>query len=228
MEKDMFRSLREHLIAEIEAEVVLTASYTGKVVLNRSVMEVVGRVPRHEFVPVELQPYSYLNRPLPIGFEKTISQPYIVALMTDMLELSPDDCVLEIGTGAGYQAAVLAQLVRQVDTVDIIDELAKGAERRLRRLGYENVRVHVGNGYYGWSGHAPYDRIIATAACELIPPSLIAQLKPGGRMVIPTGIPDKQVLTLVQKSLGGKLSTRDSLPVRFSELEEPGALAGAA
>lgn len=228
MEKDVFESLRGRLIAEIEAEVVLTASYTGKVVLSRSVMEVVGRVPRHEFVPVELQPYAYLNRPLPIGFDKTISQPYIVALMTDMLELKPDDCVLEVGTGAGYQAAVLAQLVRQVDTVDIIDELASGADRRLKRLGYDNVRVHVGNGYYGWPGHAPYDKIMATAACELIPPPLLAQLKPGGRMVIPTGIADKQALTLVQKSASGQLSTLDTLPVRFSELEEPGALAGAA
>ena len=228
MEKDVFESLRDHLIAEIEAEVVLTASYTGKVVLKRSVMEVMGRVPRHEFVPVELQPYAYLNRPLPIGFEKTISQPYIVALMTDMLDLEPDDSVLEIGAGAGYQAAVLAQLVRQVDTVDIIEELASGAERRLRRLAYDNVRVHVGNGYYGWPAHAPYDKIIATAACELVPPPLLAQLKPGGRMVIPTGIPEKQALTLVQKSASGQITTRDSLPVRFSELEEPGALAGAA
>src|SRR3954464_11414728 len=134
MEKDLFQSLREHLIAEIVAAAVLTASYTGKVVFGKAVLEVLARIPRHEFVPVELQPYAYLNRPLPIGFEKTISQPYIVALMTDMLELQPDDCVLEIGAGAGYQAAVLAQLVRDVDTIDIIEELATGAGRRLKRL----------------------------------------------------------------------------------------------
>jgi protein-L-isoaspartate(D-aspartate) O-methyltransferase len=228
MEKDVFQSLREHLIAEIEAEAVLTASYTGKVVFSRAVMEVVGRIPRHEFVPVELQPYAYLNRPLPIGFDKTVSQPYIVALMTDLLELKPEDAVLEIGSGAGYQAAVVAELAKQVYTVDIIEELARGAERRLKRLGYGNVQVHVGNGYYGWSEHAPYDKIIVTAACDLIPPPLLAQLKPGGRMVIPTGIPEKQALTLVEKSSGGQLSTRDVLPVRFSELEEPGAFAGAA
>ena len=221
MEKDIFESLREHLIAEIEAEVVLTASFTGKVVLSRSVMEVVGRVPRHEFVPVELQPYAYLNRPLPIGFEKTVSQPYIVALMTDLLELTPEHVVLEIGAGAGYQAAVVAQLASRVYTVEIIEELATSAERRLKRLGYANVEVHVGNGYYGWAEHGPYDKIIVTAACELIPPPLLAQLKPGGRMIIPTGIRDKQALTLVEKGEDGHLKTRDLLPVRFSELEEP-------
>jgi protein-L-isoaspartate(D-aspartate) O-methyltransferase len=179
-------------------------------------------------VPVELQPYAYLNRPLPIGFDKTISQPYIVALMTDLLELEADDVVLEVGAGAGYQAAVAAQLAKQVYTVDLVEELAAGAERRLKRLGYDNVAVRIGNGYYGWAEHAPYDKIIVTAACDLIPPPLLAQLKPGGRMVIPTGIPEKQALTLVQKSASGKLSTRDLLPVRFSELDEPGTLAGAA
>ncbi|HEV7800447.1 MAG TPA: protein-L-isoaspartate(D-aspartate) O-methyltransferase [Burkholderiales bacterium] len=228
MEKDIFGSLRDRLVAEIEAEAILTASYTGKVVFNRAVMEVIGRIPRHEFVPVELQPYAYLNRPLPIGFDKTISQPYIVALMTDLLELEADDVVLEVGAGAGYQAAVAAQLAKQVYTVDLVEELAAGAERRLKRLGYDNVAVRIGNGYYGWAEHAPYDKIIVTAACDLIPPPLLAQLKPGGRMVIPTGIPEKQALTLVQKSASGKLSTRDLLPVRFSELDEPGTLAGAA
>jgi protein-L-isoaspartate(D-aspartate) O-methyltransferase len=228
MEKDLFQSLREHLIAEIVAEAVLTASYTGKVVFGNAVLEVLGRIPRHEFVPVELQPYAYLNRPLPIGFDKTVSQPFIVALMTDMLALRSDDVVLEIGAGAGYQAAVIAELAKRVYTVDIIEELAKATERRLTRLGYTNVEVRVGNGYYGWPEHGPYDKIIVTAACELIPPPLIAQLKPGGRMVVPTGIPEKQVLTLLEKSEKGQLSTRDTLPVRFSELEEPGAIAGAA
>jgi protein-L-isoaspartate(D-aspartate) O-methyltransferase len=228
MEKDLFQSLREHLIAEIVAEAVLTASYTGKVVFGKAVLEVLERIPRHEFVPVELQPYAYLNRPLPIGFDKTVSQPFIVALMTDMLALRSDDIVLEIGAGAGYQAAVIAELAKRVYTVDIIDELVKTTERRLSRLGYTNVEVRVGNGYYGWPEHGPYDKIIVTAACELIPPPLIAQLKPGGRMVVPTGIPEKQVLTLLEKTDKGQLSTRDTLPVRFSELEEPGAIAGAA
>jgi len=192
------------------------------------VLDAIGRVPRHEFVPVELQAYAYLNRPLPIGYEKTVSQPFIVALMTDLLQPDAGDRVLEIGSGAGYQAAILAQLVKRVYTVDIIEELARGAERRLERLGYGNVEVRVGNGYYGWPEHAPYDKIMVTAASDLIPPPLLAQLKPGGRMVIPTGIPDKQTLILVEKSAAGSLSTREILPVRFSELEDPGAMAGAA
>ncbi len=228
MDRDIFESLRDGLVAEIEAEAALTASYTGRVVFSRAVMEVIRRIPRHEFVPVELQPYAYLNRPLPIGFDKTVSQPYIVALMTDLLELNADDVVLEIGAGAGYQAAVVAQLARRVYSIDIVEELAAGAQRRLQRLGYDNVEVHVSNGYYGWPEHAPYDKVIVTAACDLIPPPLLAQLKPGGRMVIPTGIPEKQALTLVEKSAAGKLSMRDLLPVRFSELEEPGSMAGAA
>ena len=228
MDKDVYSSLREHMIAEIEAEAKLTASYTGRAAFSPAVMEVVGRVARHEFVPVELQPYAYLNRPLPIGFEKTISQPYIVALMTDVLDLGQDDVVLEIGSGAGYQAAILAELAKRVYTIDIIEQLAVAAERRLQRLGYANIEVRVANGYYGWAQHAPYDKIMVTAACELLPPPLLAQLKPGGRMIAPTGIPEKQTLTLVEKSASGSLSTRDLLPVRFSELEDPGELAGAA
>ena len=228
MDKNVFEHLRDRLVAEIEAEAILTASYTGRITFRRDVMEVIGRVPRHEFVPVELQPYAYLNRPLPIGFDKTVSQPYIVALMTDMLDLKRGDVVLEIGAGAGYQAAVIAELAKRVYTVDIIEELAIGAERRLKRLGYHNVEVRVGNGYYGWPEQGPYDKIIVTAASDLVPPPLIAQLKPGGRMVVPTGIPEKQALTLVEKSVNGQIVTRDSLPVRFSELEEPGRIAGAA
>jgi protein-L-isoaspartate(D-aspartate) O-methyltransferase len=228
MDKDVFASMRDYLIAEIEAEAMLTAAYTGRSEFSPSVMQVLGRVPRHEFVPVELQPYAYLNRPLPIGFEKTVSQPYIVALMTDMLDLQADDVVLEIGSGAGYQAAVVAELAKRVYTVDLIEELAMSAQRRLARLGYNNIEVRIGNGYHGWAEHAPYDKIIVTAACELIPVPLIGQLKAGGRMVIPTGIADKQVLTLVEKSSTGRLSTRDTLPVRFSVLDEPGELAGAA
>jgi protein-L-isoaspartate(D-aspartate) O-methyltransferase len=228
MDQDVFDAQRQHLLAEIEAEALLTASYTERSAFSAPVMAAVGRVPRHEFVPVELKPYAYLNRPLPIGFDKTISQPYIVALMTDVLELERGHRVLEIGTGAGYQAAILAELVDRVYTVDIIGELASGAERRLKRLGYANIEVRVGNGYYGWPEHGPYDRIIVTAACDLVPPPLMAQLKAGGRMIIPTGIPEKQALTLVEKSPTGSLSTRDLLPVRFSELEEPGQFAGAA
>jgi protein-L-isoaspartate(D-aspartate) O-methyltransferase len=228
MSEDLYQDLRQQMMAEIVAEAALTASHTGLAAFSERVMRIIGAMPRHEFVPVELQPYAYLNRPLPIGYEKTISQPFIVALMTDLLAPQADDVVLEVGAGAGYQAAILAQLVKRVYTVDIIDELAQGAERRLKRLGYENVEVKVTNGYYGWAEHAPYDRIMVTTASELIPPPLLAQLKPGGRMVIPTGIPDKQTLTLVEKSAAGSLATRDILPVRFSELEDPGATVGAA
>jgi protein-L-isoaspartate(D-aspartate) O-methyltransferase len=228
MEHDVFSALREQMLEEIAAEAAATAVHTGRAVFGADVMRIVGAMPRHEFVPVELAPYAYLNRPLPIGFEKTISQPYIVALMTDLAALHATDVVLEIGAGAGYQAAIAAALAKHVYTVEIIEELAKGAERWLERLGHTNVDVRVGNGYYGWAEHGPYDAIIVTAACELIPPPLLAQLKPGGRMVVPTGIPDKQSLTLVERSRTGQLSTREILPVRFSELEEPGAVAGAA
>ena len=228
MAEDLFEKLRQQMITEIVTEAALTVGHTGRASFSERVMRVIGNMPRHEFVPVELQPYAYLNRPLPIGYEKTVSQPFIVALMTDLLAPEPGDVVLEVGAGAGYQAAILAELARRVYTVDIIEELAQGAERRLKRLGYENVEVGVVNGYYGWPEHAPYDRIMVTAASDLIPPPLLAQLKPGGRMVIPTGIPDKQTLTLVEKSASGSLSAREILPVRFSELEEPGETAGVA
>ena len=228
MSSDPFEKMRRQLLAEIATEAVLTVGHTGRAGFSERVMGAVARMPRHEFVPVELQPYAYLNRPLPIGYEKTVSQPFIVALMTDLLEPDAQDVVLEIGAGAGYQAAILAELVRQVYTMDIVEELAQGAERRLKRLGYGNVEVRKGNGYYGWPEHAPYDKIMVTAAADLIPPPLLAQLKPGGRMVIPTGIPDRQTLVLVEKSASGSLSTREVLAVRFSELEDPGTVAGAA
>jgi protein-L-isoaspartate(D-aspartate) O-methyltransferase len=228
MPEDPFETLRQQMIAEIVAEAALTVGHTGRAAFSERVMRVIGSMPRHEFVPVELQPFAYLNRPLPIGYEKTVSQPFIVALMTDLLAPEADDVVLEIGAGAGYQAAILAQLTKRVYTVDIIEELARGAERRLKRLGYENVEVAVTNGYYGLPQHAPYDRIMVTAASDLIPTPLLAQLKPGGRMVVPTGIPDKQTLMLVEKSATGSLSAREILPVRFSELEDPGEMVGAA
>lgn len=228
MSEDLFGDLRQQMMAEIAAEAALTAGHTGKPAFSARVMRVIASMPRHEFVPVELQAYAYLNRPLPIGYEKTVSQPFIVALMTDLLELEENDVVLEIGAGAGYQAAILAELARRVYSVDIIEELALGAQRRLKRLGYENVEIRIANGYYGWAEHAPYDKIMVTAASDLIPAPLLAQLKPGGRMVIPTGIPDKQSLILVQKSASGSCTTREILPVRFSELEDPGEHAGVA
>ena len=228
MENSQHELMRQQMIAEVVADAVFLTQQIGKSSFDSRVIEVMGRIPRHEFVPVELQAYSYINSPLPVGYGKTVSQPFIIALMTDLLDPQGSDVVLEVGAGVGYQAAILAELVKQVYSIDIIEELALETRRRLGRLGYRNVEIGVGNGYYGWSEHAPFDRIIVTAAPDLIPPPLIAQLKPGGRMVIPAGIPDKQQLMVLEKSADGRLATREVLPVRFSELEEGGAAGGAA
>ncbi len=219
MNEQQAAALRQHMVLEIAAQTVLAGERIGKYNLDARVMEVMGKVPRHEFVPVEIQPYAYLNRPLPIGFDKTISQPFIVALMTDMLEIRKEDVVLEIGTGLGYQAAVLAELAHKVYSVEIIEALARQAVKRLSRAGYTNIEVKVANGSQGLPEHAPYDKVMVTAAPDLIPPSLINQLKPGGRMMIPAGLSDDQQLILVEKSANGRLSTREILPVRFSQLE---------
>ena len=199
-----------HLVAEI-----------GKTALDDRVLRAMAKVPRHEFVPIELQPYAYLNRPLPIGFDKTISQPLMVAVMTDLLELKPDDVVLEIGTGLGYQSAVLAELAGRVYTVEIIDELAQRAVQRFKQEGYTNVEVRVGNGYFGWPEHAPFDKVIVTASPDLIPPPLINQLKSGARMVIPVGLPDAQQLVVVDKDVNGRIKTKEIMQVLFSLLEGP-------
>lgn len=228
MENRQHELMRQQMIAEVVADAVFLTQQLGKSAFDSRVIEVMGRTPRHEFVPVELQPYSYINSPLPVGYGKTVSQPFIVALMTDLLEPQAGDTVLEVGAGVGYQAAILSELVKQVYSIEIIEELALETRQRLRRLGYRNIEIGVGNGYYGWSEHAPFDKIIVTAAPDLIPPPLIAQLKPGGRMVIPTGIPDRQQLVVMERSADGRLATREVLPVRFSELEEGEDAAGAA
>ena len=215
-----FEILRQHMLAEISAGVVHVSDVLGKSALDERVMAVMGSVPRHEFVPVELQPYAYANIPLPIGFEKTISQPFIVALMTDLLDISANDAVLEIGTGLGYQAAILSRLARKVYSIEIIEELAGQAKQRLRRQGCSNIEVKVANGYHGWSEHAPFDKVIVTAAPDLIPPPLLHQLKAGGKMVIPAGLPAAQQLVLVEKNSDGRVTTREILQVRFSQLEE--------
>jgi protein-L-isoaspartate(D-aspartate) O-methyltransferase len=219
MNEQQAAELRQHMVLEIAAQTVLAGERIGKYNLDARVMEVMGKVPRHEFVPVEIQPYAYLNRPLPIGYDKTISQPFIVALMTDMLEIRKEDVVLEIGTGLGYQAAILAELAHKVYSVEIIEALAQQAAKRLRRAGYTNVEIKVANGSHGLPEHAPYDKVMVTAAPDLIPPALINQLKPGGRMMIPAGLSDNQQLILVEKNANGRLSTREILPVRFSQLE---------
>ena len=180
------------------------------------------RVPRHEFVPAELRAFAYVDSPLPIGFDKTISQPFIVALMTDALDLRPDDKVLEVGTGLGYQAAVLAELAGKVYSIEIIEELARSAQRRLDESGVENVEVVVGDGSRGWFEHAPFDKVLVAAAPDLIPTALLSQLKAGGRMIIPAGLDDAQKLIEVDKSPGGRLRTRELLAVRFSALASGG------
>ena len=216
---DAFARLRQSMVAEIAVHTIYASARLGKAALSRRVMEAMETVPRHVFVPVELQPYAYANTPLPIGFDKTISQPFIVALMTDMLEIQPEDTVLEIGTGLGYQATIAAALARKVYSVEVIEELSQQAEERLKRLGVTNVELRIGNGCFGWAEHAPFDKIIVTAAPDLIPPELLAQLKPGGRMAIPAGLPDAQQLLLVVKDPNGMVTTKEILPVRFSQLE---------
>jgi protein-L-isoaspartate(D-aspartate) O-methyltransferase len=219
MSAEHFIKLRQYMVMEIAAETIYVSARIGKAALGAAAMEAVGKVPRHDFVPVELQPYAYANVPLPIGFDKTISQPFIVALMTDLLDLSPQDRVLEIGTGMGYQAAVLAELAGKVYSVEIVEELAQEAKLRLGRQGYRNIQFKLGNGYYGWPEHAPFDKIMVCAAPDLIPGALLQQLKPGGKMVIPTGIAGAQQLLLVEKDAAGAVSTKEILPVRFAQLE---------
>jgi protein-L-isoaspartate(D-aspartate) O-methyltransferase len=210
---------RHEMVAAIRVIAQHLAAEGGKTALDDRVLRAMAKVPRHEFVPFEVKPYAYLNRPLPIGFDKTISQPLMVAVMTDLLELRPDDVVLEIGTGLGYQSAVLAELAGRVYSVEIIEELAQRAVQRLKREGYANIDVRVGNGYFGWPEHAPFDKVIITAAPDLIPPPLINQLKAGGRMVIPVGLPDAQQLVVADKDLNERVGTKEITQVLFSLLE---------
>jgi protein-L-isoaspartate(D-aspartate) O-methyltransferase len=213
-----FSQLRQAMVQQIAVYVGLAGDRIGKETLDERVMTAVAKVPRHEFVPAEMRLLAYEDSPLPIGCGKTISQPFIVALMTDLLELRRDDKVLEVGTGLGYQAAVLAELVDQVYTVEIIEDLAEEADKRLRGHGYDNIAMRIGDGGQGWAEYAPFDKIIVTAAPELIPPTLLHQLKPGGRMVIPAGTETDQQLFLVEKDAAGKLSTQEILSVLFSRL----------
>ena len=218
-QSDPFALRRQEMVRAISADVADTSRRIGRAALNPQVMRVMAIVARHEFVPPRFLGVAYENRPLPIGYGQTISQPYIVALMTDLLEVGPSDRVLEIGAGSGYQAAVLAHLVEKVYTIEIIPELAEEARQRLKRLEYDNVEVITGDGYYGWAEGAPYDAIIVTAAAAHIPPPLIDQLRPGGRMVMPVGPPFlTQQLILVEKEDDGTIRTRQILPVSFVPL----------
>ena len=206
-----FDARRRAMVDEITAE---RPGLPGR--FDPRVKDAIARVPRHLFVPPAQRPYAYENRPLPIGHEQTISQPYIVALMTDLLKPGKQDRVLEIGTGSGYQAAVLAELVGSVYTIEIVEPLAVEARARLGRLGYRNVEVRTGDGYKGWEERAPFDAIMVTAGADEVPPPLLQQLKPGGRMVIPVGPAESlQYLTLIEKLADGSIRSRRIVPVRF-------------
>ena len=218
MDEDRDEELR-CLLEEIRDEVRDTDQFTGRSSLAARVMAAMRSVPRHAFVAEDLQWAAYANRPLPIGRGQTISQPYIVALMTDLIDPQAGDVVLEIGTGSGYQAAVLSRLVRQVYSLEIIDELAREASQRLRHLGFGNVEVRAGNGHFGWPEHAPYDAIIVTAASSWIPSALIEQLKPGGTLVIPVRSRHfDQDLRVLTKDSKGNIEDRSVLPVIFVPL----------
>jgi protein-L-isoaspartate(D-aspartate) O-methyltransferase len=219
MRAEDLEALREDMLAVIAACAFALRDTLGKSAIGERVMTAMGKVPRHDFVPIELQPYAYENIPLPIGFGKTISQPFVVALMTDLLDIKADDSVLEIGTGLGYQAAILAQLAHKVYSVEIIEELGQKAKQRLRQQGCSNVELRIANGYHGWSEHAPFDKVIVTAAPDLIPPPLIHQLKAGGKMVVPAGLPNSQQLILAEKLANGRMMMKEILAVQFSQLE---------
>jgi protein-L-isoaspartate(D-aspartate) O-methyltransferase len=207
---------RAHMLAAIRDSVQSSAPYTGRTKLSERVMQAMASVPREAFVPAAYRHLAYDNSPLPIAAGQTISQPLIVALMTDLLDPQPDDVVLEVGTGSGYQAAVLAGLVRHVYSVEIVPELAHSAAALLERLGYANVTVRAGDGYAGWPRHAPFDGIIVTAAAPEIPEPLLAQLKPGGKLVIPLGpAQGYQELFVVEVGANGEIAERSVLPVRF-------------
>jgi len=217
--QDAFESQRKRMVEEIAALARETRLETGRAVLSGRVMAAMAKVPRHEFVPDGEKRNAYANRPLPIGLGQTISQPYIVALMTDLMEVKPGDRVLEIGTGSGYQAAVLAELAGMVYTVEIVEPLAHEARERLKNYG--NVVARTGDGYQGWTEHAPFDAITVTAAPREVPQPLIDQLKPGGRLVVPVGgQAGGQSLLLIEKQPDGKITRRNILAVRFVPLTD--------
>jgi protein-L-isoaspartate(D-aspartate) O-methyltransferase len=214
-----FAAQRTRLVSEVEAMYAETSRETGMSAMSPPVRAALGKVERHRFVPKAQQSMAYRNQPLPIGGGQTISQPYIVALSTDLLQPKPGHIVLEVGTGSGYQAAMLAEVVSQVYTIELLEDLGRSAAGRLAELGYRNVEVRIGDGYAGWPEQAPFDGIVVTAAAPKIPSALVAQLKPGGRMVIPVGGEGWiQRLKVVTKRADGGYEERDVIPVRFVPL----------
>jgi protein-L-isoaspartate(D-aspartate) O-methyltransferase len=217
--QDAFARQRAEMVAEIAAMARATGYETQRPVFSERVMAAMRKVERHRLVPPEQVSFAYENRPLPIGHGQTISQPYIVALMTDLTDPTPTDTVLEIGTGSGYQAAVLAEIVAKVYTIEIVEPVGRRAAEDLARLGYKNVSTRIGDGYNGWPEAAPFDSIIVTAAAPTVPQPLLDQLKPGGRLVIPVGGQwQVQELLVIEKKPDGSTATRRTIPVRFVPL----------
>ena len=210
---------RSRMVAEVQAMYAETRAETGLAAMSPAVRAALGKVERHRLVPAAQAAAAYRNHPLPIGSGQTISQPYIVALSTDLLNAEPHDVVLEVGTGSGYQAAVLAEIVQQVYSIEVVESLGRTAAARLAELGYHNVQVRVGDGYQGWPEKAPFDAILVTAAAPQVPPALVAQLRTGGRMVIPVGGSDDiQYLKVLTKRADGGYDEKRVLPVRFVPL----------
>ena len=199
-----FIQARQSMVELIQLYVQLSSAQIDRDRLDRRVLAAMAEVPRHDFVPPELRHLAYEDSPIPIGCDKTVSQPFMVALMTDLLDIEPGAKVLEIGTGFGYHAAILAGLAKAIFTVEIHQELAREARARLEALGYDNIEFKIGDGAQGWPDHAPFDRILVTAAPGLLPAALIQQLRPGGRMVVPAGLPDNQQLLVVDKDADGR------------------------
>jgi protein-L-isoaspartate(D-aspartate) O-methyltransferase len=219
LEEEHLGILRRHMVEVIAIQTDRLGDELGKSALDERVLKVMGKLPRHLFVPSPLAAYAYQDSPLPIGFDKTISQPFMAALMTDLLAPQRHESVLEIGAGLGYHTAILAELADRVWSVEIVEELAAHAEARLHQLGYSNVIIRVGDGSRGWVEHAPYDKILVTAASARPPPALLEQLKPGGCLVMPMGPADTQLLTRVNKDAQGHVRIQEFIPVRFAPLE---------
>ena len=209
---------RRHMVEIIEMHFDLSEEEIGRSAPDPRLRRALMDVPRHLFVPQTLMLMSYQDTPLPIGFDKTISQPFIGALMLDLLDVHPGSRVLEVGTGFGYQAAVMADMGATVFSVEVVEEFAEAAKERFGLIGYD-IDVRVGDGSRGWPEHAPFDRILVTAAAEAVPEALVEQLAPGGRIVIPLGGTDIQQLSVVEKDSSGQVETREIMPVRFTQLE---------
>lgn len=218
--QDDFAHLRKALIEEVVENFRDGEYYIGRVAADARILDAMGRVPRHEFVPAPLAPYAYLNRPLPVGHGQTESQPYIVALMTELAAVDARSDVLLVGIGGGYHAAILAELARSVQVIELNEEVEKAASERLRRFGYGQVKTRIGDPYFGWLGATTkFDAIIVRHAMDDVPAVLVRQLKPGGKLVIPVGrSPDSQDLILVEKAQDGTLKERRIMPVRFNRL----------